>query len=675
MTLPQNVKAEVLELLGKLRDEQLDPAGRERLEILVCESEEARRLYLRYIELCASLHWVRREQQGASLIPEIAGSTLTNEEERPKPIDQPPYTGEPAASPTTLLPEYDLPWEKPRPKVVIETSPPRPIPWYSVNSPIGLPLISYTLGAIITLIAISIGAVVQITHSYEIAARQAATSEEESGGGSSGGGGLSGDLATAEKAKPKKAESPVVGHISGMADCRWADPSLKPLAPRVRQGAKFALASGLMEITYTTGAKVILQGPCTYEVESPSGGYLALGKLTAKVASGRQPVASAESHAANHKSAIINHKSHSPLTPSHLPLFTVRTPTALITDLGTEFGIEVFDTGDSHAHVFQGRIEVRLTGDVSGETGRVVVLGENQSARVERSGAGKAGGIIHLLSDGAKPSGFVRTMPPPKAIQESEAYEKLVLSLQPVVYYRMEQPKDEKDRFVVFDSSGGGHHGEFRSDSGQDVSPYVRGRFGDALRLRGPWVHDRVIVFDYPKAAGDQLTVSAWVMVTSRLEWAMIASNWGVPRKGKGADDNTGQFHFGLCRTEGDLAVRLTQRTGECLFFREGGLRALPLDTWQHVAFVVDGSTLRLFRNGEEVGTIACQGILFPPPVSALGIGCRMNAAETDAFMEKQAQQFQYYWQGLIDELAIFNSALSHEQIKQLYFGKSPVQN
>ena len=38
-----------------------------------------------------------------------------------------------------------------------------------------------------------------------------------------------------------------------------------------------------MEITYDTGAKVILQGPVTYEVESPNGGYLSVGKLTGKL--------------------------------------------------------------------------------------------------------------------------------------------------------------------------------------------------------------------------------------------------------------------------------------------------------------------------------------------------------------------------------------------------------
>ena len=37
-----------------------------------------------------------------------------------------------------------------------------------------------------------------------------------------------------------------------------------------------------MEITYTTGAKVILQGPVTYEAES-NGGYLSVGKLTGRL--------------------------------------------------------------------------------------------------------------------------------------------------------------------------------------------------------------------------------------------------------------------------------------------------------------------------------------------------------------------------------------------------------
>ena len=55
-----------------------------------------------------------------------------------------------------------------------------------------------------------------------------------------------------------------VGRITGMVDCQWADRvRLRPVrrSRTVPLGRKYALASGLMEITYDTGAKVILQGP------------------------------------------------------------------------------------------------------------------------------------------------------------------------------------------------------------------------------------------------------------------------------------------------------------------------------------------------------------------------------------------------------------------------------
>jgi len=381
----------ISELISALCEERATAQQIAELDRLLCTDEEARRLYLKYMDLHARLACLFHKPAVASPFAVPVDDTLpwsmpAEAVEKLPPLtfsveDAPANVGSNLQQPAptvSMLPDYELPWEKPRPKVVIETSPPSPIPWYSVNSPIGLPLISYTLGAIITLIAIGIGAVVQITHSYEVAARQAATSEKDSG---SGGGGVSGAVAAVEKAEPKKAkakkqeEAPVVGYISGMADCRWADPSLKPVAPRVRQGTKFALASGLMEITYSSGAKVILQGPCTYEIESPHGGYLSLGKLTARV----EPPKSDSSNPAERSRQAFQKRKLS----SEKSLFAVRTPTAIITDLGTEFGVEVDEERNTISHVFQGRIEVRFAGDVSGNESHVVVLSANQSARVE----------------------------------------------------------------------------------------------------------------------------------------------------------------------------------------------------------------------------------------------------------------------------------------------------
>ena len=172
----------------------------------------------------------------------------------------------------------------------------------------------------------------------------------------------------------------VVGRVTGMVDCKWAEegvrgggrgagagnPTSYILHPKslVALGDNFALASGLMEITYDTGAKVILQGPVTYEVET-NGGYLAVGKLTGKlekkVASGQWSVASnsgtsspqplAPSPSSNPQSPIPNPS----LSTIHYPLFTIRTPTATVTDLGTEFGVEVNATGCHRSECFRRR--------------------------------------------------------------------------------------------------------------------------------------------------------------------------------------------------------------------------------------------------------------------------------------------------------------------------------
>ena len=96
-----------------------------------------------------------------------------------------------------------------------------------------------------------------------------------------------------------------------------------------------------MEISYDSGAKVILQGPVRYEVESAAGGFLSVGKLTAKVESAKQ-------QAAISKSPNLQISK----------LFVVKTPTATVTDLGTEFGVEVSKSGTTETHVFVGKIRV-----------------------------------------------------------------------------------------------------------------------------------------------------------------------------------------------------------------------------------------------------------------------------------------------------------------------------
>ena len=80
----------------------------------------------------------------------------------------------------------------------------------------------------------------------------------------------------------------------------------------------------MAEIIFDVGAKVILQGPATFEVESGTSARLSLGKATTQI------------------------------TTAAARGFQIRTPQATFVDQGTEFGVEVSPGGSSRVHVFQG---------------------------------------------------------------------------------------------------------------------------------------------------------------------------------------------------------------------------------------------------------------------------------------------------------------------------------
>ncbi|NLF09812.1 MAG: hypothetical protein GX594_17805, partial [Pirellulaceae bacterium] len=190
----------------------------------------------------------------------------------------------------------------------------------------------------------------------------------------------------------------IVGRITGIVGAKWFDDPdyLPPLGVNVRLGRQYKLKSGLLEITYDSGAKVILEGPCSYEVESTRGGYLSLGKLVARVgagdegrgagevASGQWPVASMKDEGGRMKDEASLAASHSPLATNASPLFTVRTPTALVTDLGTEFGVWVAKNGYTTSQVFAGSVRLAVMGSQADGSNVEQVLHSGQICRVEQ---------------------------------------------------------------------------------------------------------------------------------------------------------------------------------------------------------------------------------------------------------------------------------------------------
>ena len=152
-----------------------------------------------------------------------------------------------------------------------------------------------------------------------------------------------------------------------------------------------------------------MQGPCVYKVESSDGGFLAIGKLTARL----------------EKKVPVSPNSSS-LSTIHYPLFTIRTPTAVVTDLGTEFGVEVDRNGRTFTSVFTGEV-MATSVRAEGKSSESIHLVAGQSAAIDSE---------HLSDATPTPQKaakrFVRVMPAPpvplKVLARDEANRPAYLS-------------------------------------------------------------------------------------------------------------------------------------------------------------------------------------------------------------------------------------------------------
>ena len=346
MNEPRN-KNELLDLLDALCNDKLAPDDRRQLELILAENVEARRVYFDYLDMHLQLRrWRKAEGRRADGVELQAQAS-------------PFLSSVPDSAVDTAA---ELP----------HSSFPSLFPLPSPLSPqfVDRPVFSYMVASVVLCIMLLSAWAYKITN-HQIA-----------------------NVPSPLIQSNNNSEFVFVGRITGMVDVKWSDDPryLPPMAfANVLLGRKYFLDAGLLEITYHSGAKVILEGPCEYTVDSDAGGFLKLGKLTArvekKVVSGQWLVASDERSetrdwvakleplATSHQPLTIKNSPRSSLPP---PLFSIRTPTVVVTDLGTEFGVEVKQDGELDIHVFDGMVEVAR-------------LGENHNAAAKtRMAAGEA---------------------------------------------------------------------------------------------------------------------------------------------------------------------------------------------------------------------------------------------------------------------------------------------
>lgn len=300
--------------------------------------------------------------------------------------------------------------------------------------------------------------------------------------------------------------------------------------------------------------------------------------------------------------------------------FTVETPSAEVVDFGTEFSVEVANDLSSEVHVFNGEVDVKPLVDTTAEPVRLVT---NNATRIEHQSDVPIG--IEVDHDR-----FLRSLAEPK-----RKYNRAVRALNPDIYYRMGPNTFDEGKGLQFISK-------------RKVRPFIAtGKVGASLRLGGPAKEGYALASTPPLLNSGKMSGVCWVFAQSRPRKATVASNLSY--------QGSGQFDWSFWRDSGHLNIRVQTLAGNEVQVREGV--PLPIGQWHHVAFVADGEFLRLFRNGEEVASTPC-GSLAESDDVPLAIG---------AFRSQSTNKARQFWHGRIDEFALFDNALTAEQIRNLF--------
>ncbi len=412
---------------------------------------------------------------------------------------------------------------------------------------------------------------------------------------------------------PSPTIGPVVAHLGDHSGVRLAYQDGGPLVTQGGQGlhaAAYALDAGILQLVYANGAKVLVQAPARFSLIDTRSLRLQSGRLTARA-------------------------------PESASGFTVETPTAQVVDLGTEFGVTAGDNA-SEVHVFEGEVLVKTANEPD-----PLLLREHRASRIDQA-TGTPTGVDY------RPNGFVRSLSEPASDLITR-----VRQLNPLAFYRMAPdadatvtPASAPHGLVLRDDRPAGYDGVIHAPVGR--VPWAAGFTGGmALSLGGGEARTYGVIPGFPKATNGMLTVCAWIYADRRPRWASIVKNWAKDAR----KNNGGQFHFGLYKDDGDLEIHVHDADGQEVGVREN--QPLPLDQWHVVAFTHDGTTLRLYRNGIEVASSPCKGLWDFGP-QALGVGVKLRD-ELNPDIRNTG-----YWDGRIDNVAIFHRALSAAEIASL---------
>lgn len=410
-----------------------------------------------------------------------------------------------------------------------------------------------------------------------------------------------------------------VARLSGSKDIQWQKTTRGPQpGDLLRRGQRLDLAAGFAEITFDSGAQIVMEGPTVVELVSPWEAALQKGVIKVHV-------------------------------PPEALGFRVTSDVVEVMDLGTDFSVIADPDGHADVLVLKGEVEATPLGNTEEES---VLLRENEARRFARSG-------ISPVEDSAEKFARLTRAVPLERFDPTARY----------IRWSFDEPEGQIAAADSYGPARPSFTAHLESTPTNTAALRTEGTFNRALNFDGQ-CYARAA---YPGLSGKwPRTVMFWVNIPPEAQlssaYAMVA--WWAENPKFGSRP----VHIGWNRnpSEGPVGVLRTDYLGGY------ALGATPLrdGRWHHIAvvFVPDPDGRRPVEVKQYVdGRLEGEGRPSPPGsqfatepnrtvADFLWLGCRLgdNGPRQDRF------------RGQMDELCIADRALSPRQIVQIMRNNHP---
>ena len=418
--------------------------------------------------------------------------------------------------------------------------------------------------------------------------------------------------------EPKGTTSKAVAMLNRVVDAQWNQRDEAPRLGAPLEPGWLRLKSGLAQIVFYSGARVVIEGPTEFQLISPSESLCRSGKLTAEV-------------------------------PPEARGFRVGTPQMNVTDLGTSFGVDVKDRR-TELHVFKGTVEFQPTGSTVRQN-----LKEGTGAMTESSRPPK------LIAADPKAFASLFDLQLKSTAAELLRHERWRASAgrldeDPSLLVHFDFEQADTSEWRLRNASG-------RKNTAPDATivgcQWTEGRWPDKHALEFRSVNDRVR-FDLP-GEYESLTLAAWVRVQGldrQINSLFMSDGF-----------EAGTVHWSI-RQDGVLALTAigSEPREYQICTSPPALTLNQFGLWVHLAVVIDGGAKHVvhYLNGIPASDHALK---IKPPfrvgVAELGNWNAKGFPRNDPFMIRN-------FGGAIDEFCLFGRALNENEIRALYSAGKP---